>query len=621
MAYKRLEEYGLIGNLHSAALVGLDGSIDWLCLPAFDSSSVFAAILDDQKGGSFTITSDEAHDRRQIYFPETNVLTTRFGGNDSVAQITDFMPIGENGDGTGRVHSHSHRHHTGDSVGRGNERRLIRYVQGVMGTTVLRLECRPRFSFGRTGHTVEMTDSGVIFRAETGERLSLTLPCDFSIRDGGVSAEFTLGPKEAMSFSLEWLGHNSAKPDKLTAQQGDQLFHETVDFWREWVSRCTYNGRWREDVIRSLLTLKLLTYSPTGAIIAAPTTSLPEDIGGSRNWDYRYCWIRDASLTVQTFMRTGYVEEARMFMRWLGERCREMSDAEHPLQIMYGIRGERELDEMELKHLDGYLASKPVRIGNAAHKQLQLDMYGELFEAVYVYNRHAYPISYDLWRSLSRILDWVAANWMMKDEGIWEVRGGAKHFVHSKLMAWNALAKGLKLADERSLPASRDLWMTARDNILLEIMEKGWNHELQSFVQSYGSEVLDASLLQLLNIGALSPRDPRMISTVAQIEARLSRDSLVYRYDHIASPDGLSGKEGTFTMCTFWLVEALTRMGRLDDARFLFERMLTYSSPLGLYAEETGSTGELLGNFPQAFTHLSLINSAFILDRALDRGR
>jgi GH15 family glucan-1,4-alpha-glucosidase len=424
-----------------------------------------------------------------------------------------------------------------------------------------------------------------------------------------------------MTFSLEWLTDESPKPKILSPSQGEDLFHETVTFWREWVAKGTYNGRWREDMIRSLLTLKLLTYSPTGAIIAAPTTSLPEEIGGSRNWDYRYCWIRDSALTLQAFMRTGYIEEARRFMRWLGERCRETTGSDHPLQIMYGIRGEKELTEVVLDHLDGYQGSKPVRVGNAAHGQLQLDMYGELLEAIYVYNRHAYPISFDLWRSLTTILDWVANNWKRPDEGIWEVRGGPRQFVHSKLMAWNALAKGLKIADERSFPASRELWINARDEILLEIMEKGWNHELQSFVQSYGSDVLDASLLQLLNIGALSPRDPRMISTVAQIEQRLSRDSLVYRYDPAASPDGLEGTEGTFTMCTFWLVEAFTRMGKLDDARFLFERMLGYASPLGLYAEETGPTGDLLGNFPQAFTHLSLINAAFILDRALDRGR
>jgi GH15 family glucan-1,4-alpha-glucosidase len=319
-------------------------------------------------------------------------------------------------------------------------------------------------------------------------------------------------------------------------------------------------------------------------------------------------------------MRMGYVDEARGFMRWLGKRTRESSgNSESPLQIMYGIRGEHHLEETTLDHLSGYRNSSPVRIGNDAHSQFQLDIYGELMESVYIYNRHGWPISYDMWMSLSGILDWVSKNWQKPDEGIWEVRGDRKHFVHSKLMAWNALVKGLKLADERSFPANRELWISVIDEIFHEIMDKGWNEDLQSFTQSYGSPVVDAALLQLLNIGALSPRDPRMISTIKRIEETLTRDSLVYRYDPEESPDGLSGREGTFTMCTFWLAESYTRSGRLEDARFLFERMLGYASPLGLFAEETGPTGDMLGNFPQAFTHLALINSAFILDRALER--
>ncbi|MBT3995515.1 MAG: glycoside hydrolase family 15 protein [Chloroflexi bacterium] len=615
MTYKRIEDYGLIGNMHTAALVGNDGSIDWLCLPFFDSPAVFNSLLDDEKGGHFSISAVDAVDNRQIYFPETNVLITRFGSDHSAAQVTDFMPVHED-------------HGFGSDPWTDTqpeidceESKIVRLVQGLLGETNMRMECKPAFEFASTGHQVEKTDGGVIFTSDNGVRISLTAPCEFIIEDGTAYADFKLDHGESIAFVLEQFDSNGEMPVDLTADDADVLFRETVDFWRDWVSKCTYQGRWREDVIRSLLVLKLLTFSPTGAIIAAPTASLPEEIGGERNWDYRYCWIRDAALTIDAFMRMGYVDEARGFMRWLGRRTRETNgNSESPLQIMYGIRGEHQLEEKTLDHLSGYRNSKPVRIGNGAYDQFQLDIYGELMESVYIYNRHGWPISYDMWMSLSKILDWVAGNWQKPDEGIWEVRGGRKQFVHSKLMAWNALAKGLKLADERSFPANRDMWISARDDIFREIVDKGWNEELQSFTQSYGSNVVDAALLQLLNIGALSPRDPRMSSTLKRIEETLTRDSLVYRYDPEESLDGLEGREGTFTMCTFWLAESYTRSGRLEDARFLFERMLGYASPLGLFAEETGPTGDMLGNFPQAFTHLALINSAFILDRALDHG-
>ena len=615
MAFKRIEDYGLIGNMHTAALVANDGSIDWLCLPFFDSPAVFNSILDDEKGGSFSITGIDSVDHRQIYFPETNVLITRFGSDDSAAQVTDFMPVHEQHDEAGGLAQFEYDNLSGE------EARVVRLAQGVLGETKMRMECRPAFDFAGTSHRVEKAEGGVIFTSDSGERLSLTAPCEIKIENGSAVAEFTLSYGESMPFVLERMGLAIDTPTSFTADEAEGLFRHTVDFWRDWVAKCTYQGRWREDVIRSLLALKLLTFSPTGAIIAAPTASLPEEIGGKRNWDYRYCWIRDAALTIDAFMRMGYVDEARGFMRWLGNRTREAHEGlGRPLQIMYGIRGEHVLEEKILGHLSGYRNSGPVRIGNGAYDTFQLDIYGELMESVYIYNRHGWPISYDMWISLSKILDWVSNNWQEPDEGIWETRGGRQHFVHSKLMAWNALAKGLKLADERSFPANRELWITARDSILREIMDKGWNEELQSFTQFYGSSVVDAALLQLLNIGALSPRDPRMMSTLKRIEETLTRDSLVYRYDPEKSPDGLEGREGTFTMCTFWLVEALTRSGRLESARFLFERMLGYASPLGLFAEETGPTGDMLGNFPQAFTHLALINSAFILDRALRHG-
>lgn len=493
-------------------------------MPFFDSPAVFNSLLDDEKGGRFSISAIDSVDHRQIYFPETNVLITRFGSDDSAAQVTDFMPVHEQHDEAGGPGQFEY-----DNLN-GEEARVVRLVQGVLGETRMRMECKPAFNFAGTSHRVEKAEGGVIFTSDSGERLSLTAPCEFKIENGTALAEFTLSYGESMPFVLERMGAAVDNPTCFTAAAADVQFRQTVDFWRDWVSKCTFQGRWREDVIRSLLVLKLLTFSPTGAIIAAPTTSLPEEIGGERNWDYRYCWIRDAALTVDAFMRMGYVEEARGFMRWLGDRTREAhADTGRPLQIMYGIRGEHNLEEKILGHLGGYRGSGPVRIGNGAYDTFQLDIYGELMESVYIYNRHGWPISYDMWISLSKILDWVSDNWQMPDEGIWETRGGRQHFVHSKLMTWNALAKGLKLADERSFPANRDLWIAARDRILYEIMDKGWNEELQSFTQSYSSSVVDAALLQLLNIGALSPRDPRMMSTLKRIEETLTRDSLVYR--------------------------------------------------------------------------------------------
>ena len=615
MTFKRIEEYGLIGNMHSAALVGDDGSIDWLCLPYFDSPSIFSKLIDDDRGGYFRISAVDSVDNRQMYFPETNVLITRFGSSDSAAQVTDFMPVHGGHEFAGDPWSES------SVTDECEASRIVRQATGVLGTTTMRMECRPAFGYGLTDHTVEKIDGGVRFTSGDGEVLTLVAPCEFAIKDGVVYATFVLEHDESVPFVLEWDGAPEHSPELISSNDADGLLRDTVEYWRNWVGKCTYQGRWREEVVRSLLALKLLTFAPSGAIIAAPTTSLPEDIGGVRNWDYRYCWIRDAALTIDAFMRMGYVDEARGFMRWLGARTREQHIVDgRPLQVMYSIWGDHELDERELDHMPGYRDSKPVRVGNGAYNQFQLDIYGELMESVYIYNRHGWPISFDMWKSLSGILDWVSSNWQEPDEGIWEVRGGRRHFVHSKLMAWNALAKGLKLADERSFPANRELWISSRDQLFREVMEEGWNEDLKSFTQSYGSSVVDAALLQLLNIGALSPRDPRMSSTLERIENTLTRDSLVFRYDPEEAEDGLEGKEGTFSMCTFWLVEALTRSGRLEEARFLFERMLGYASPLGLFSEETGPTGEMLGNFPQAFTHLALITSAFILDRALDHG-
>ena len=437
-----------------------------------------------------------------------------------------------------------------------------------------------------------------------------------------MTAEFVLGVGESQYFSIKGVEKKEAGSEDVCELKCDaiELFGQTCDFWRAWISKSEYRGRWREMVNRSALTLKLLTFSPTGAIVAAPTTSLPEEIEGKRNWDYRFTWIRDASFTLYGLLRLGFTEEADAFMHWLEARCNELNK-DGSLQIMYGIRGEHHLPEIELNHLCGWNNSRPVRIGNGAVGQLQLDIYGELMDSVYLYNKYGQPISYDLWVNLRRLLDWVCDHWMEPDEGIWEVRGGRKHFVYSKVMCWVALDRGLRLAHKRSFPAPHDRWLKVRDQIYEEVMEKGWNPEIKSFVQYYGSHTLDASTLIMPLVKFISPTDPRMVSTLDHIMKNLVSDSLVYRYKNDEYyHDGLDGEEGTFSMCTFWLVEALTRAGRLHEARMIFEKMLTFANPLGLYAEEIGSHGEQLGNYPQAFTHLALISAAHNLDKALGGG-
>jgi GH15 family glucan-1,4-alpha-glucosidase len=415
----------------------------------------------------------------------------------------------------------------------------------------------------------------------------------------------------------------------VSDEHAQTLFESTVLFWREWLSQCNYSGRWREMVARSALVLKLLTFEPTGAIVAASTCSLPEEIGGMRNWDYRYTWIRDSAFTLYGLLRIGFTQEAAAFMDWLDKRSHEPGDALGPLQIVYGIDGRKDLTEHVLDHLEGYRGSRPVRIGNDAYRHLQLDIYGELMDSIYLYNKHGSPISYDTWQHVRNLLNWLSENWNRPDEGIWEVRGGRRHFVYSRLMCWVAMDRGLRLAEKRSFPADHSRWLSVRDQIYEDIMKNGWHEPRQAFVQYYGSDSLDASNLIMPLVFFLAPTDPRMLKTLAAInrplaEGGLVSDGLVYRYDAAKGTDGLQGDEGTFNMCTFWLVEALTRAGRVDrrrvyEAQLLFERMLGYANHLGLYAEETGHSGEALGNFPQAFTHLTLISAAFNLNRALGK--
>jgi GH15 family glucan-1,4-alpha-glucosidase len=599
--YLPIADHGLIGDLHSVALVGTDGTIDWYCNSGFDCASVFAAILDADRGGSFELAAEEQAQTKQFYFPDTNVLITRYFTEEGVGEVQDFMPI------------------TGDPT-EISRHRLIRRTMCVRGSITFRVRVAPRFDYARQLHTVRRHGGQVLF--ESGDlvlALTATVPLDHDAQDA--TATFKLLEGESEVFALDQVGDDTA-PRSCPYAEAEQELNATVDFWRRWLSASRYRGRWRETVHRSALTLKLLTYAPTGAIVAAPTTSLPEQIGGQRNWDYRYLWIRDAAFCVYALLRLGFKGEAEAFMGFLVAHVPlRGGSASGPLQIMYGIDGRTELPETELPHLEGYQESAPVRIGNAAAGQLQLDIYGALIDSVYLYDKWGQPISSDQWDAICELVDWVCDHWDQPDEGIWETRGGRKNFVYSRLMCWVAVERAMRIARRRGLPADLEQWGLARDAIYRQIMQRGWSATRQAFIQHFGDDVLDASVLMMPLAKFISPTDPKWLATLDALTKDLVSDSLVYRYDPEASPDGLRGEEGTFSICSFWYVEALTRSGRIDEARLAFEKMLTYANHLGLYAEQISRTGEQQGNFPQAFTHLALISAAFNLDRALGLGR
>jgi GH15 family glucan-1,4-alpha-glucosidase len=599
--YQPIENYGVIGDLHSIALVGLDGSIDFMCFPEFDSPTIFAALLDHEKGGKFSISPVLDNVRhKQLYLPDSCILLTRFLSSDGVAELSDFMPVEE------RFHAHD----------------LVRRVKTVRGELPYRMICAPRFDYGRADHTVEVADGQVIFASRGADKTVIRLrTCvPLKIVDGAAVAEFTLRAGQTASFVLEQVIPQAESPS-TSPDYVSTSFKQTSDFWHRWVRGMQYNGRWREMMQRSAMTLKLMTSARYGSLVAAPTFGLPEQIGGARNWDYRYTWIRDASFTLYALIRLGYTHEAGRFMNWIEARCSELNP-DGSLQIMYGIDGRHDLTETTLDHLEGYRGSRPVRIGNGAYNQLQLDIYGELMDSVYLYNKYGEPISYDLWRNLVRLIDWVCDNWRRPDEGIWEVRGGKREFLFSKVLAWVAVDRGVRLAMKRSFPAPLARWQEVRDQIYLDVMRNFWDPKLKSFVQYRGSDALDASSLLMPLVKFISPTDPRWLSTLRGIEKHLVDDSLVYRYRvDRAADDGLSGEEGTFNMCSFWYVECLSRAGDLDAARLYLEKMFGYANHLGLYGEELGLAGETLGNFPQAFTHLGLISAAYNLNLKLDQRR
>jgi GH15 family glucan-1,4-alpha-glucosidase len=606
MTETAIAEHALIGDLQTAALVTTDGSVDWLCLPRFDSPSVFAALLDDERGGRFRIRpAGVEYTTKQMYHPDSAVVLTRFFTEAGVGQVVDFMP---------QAGSTATNHH-----------RLVRMVHCVRGRMSFEVELAPRFDYGRQAHRVDVTESGAVFATD---ELALTLhvvrePEDehmarVTVDDQDVRATLDLTAGQVRGVVLE--SSADGPPREIGVPEIRRLLDETVGFWRSWLAGSTYTGRWREAVQRSAITLKLMTYAPTGGLVAAPTAALPEQVGGERNWDYRYTWIRDASFSVHALLRLGLVDEAAQFASWLGDRVREHVGSDTgPLNIMYRIDGSPDLKEEALDHWSGYRGSAPVRIGNGAAEQLQLDIYGEALDSLFAAEQAGLPLPYQGWSAITGVLNWLADKWDQPEEGIWETRGGRQPFTYGRVMCWVAFDRGIRLAIKHGLPAPLGRWTDERDRIYHQVMEKGFHTTRQAFVQHYGTDVLDAALLRMPTVGFIDGRDPLWESTLKAMDEELVTDSLVYRYDPDASPDGLRGSEGTFSLCTFAYVDALTRAGRLDDARTAFEKMLTYANHVGLYSEEIALTGEQIGNFPQAFTHLALIDAATSLDAALDR--
>jgi GH15 family glucan-1,4-alpha-glucosidase len=600
--YPPIGEHGLIGDLQTAALVTTDGTVDWFCCPRFDSPSVFASLLDHDNGGRFRIGPEgDDYVARQLYFPDTAILVTRFMTPEGVGEVLDFMPVHD-------PHRASDRH------------RLARVVRCVRGQMRFVLDCAPRFDYGRQPHELELTEEGAVFHTPT-LRLTLHGAGAGALQRHGndVRGALTVHAGQAGGVVLE--SGAPGPPRRMAPEELLRLFEETARFWRGWLARSSYRGRWREQVARSAVTLKLLTYAPTGALVAAATAGLPELVGGERNWDYRYTWVRDGSFSVHALLGLGFTEEAEAFMRWLGDRADEqVGEASGPLKIMYRVDGSSDLKEETLDHWEGYAGSRPVRIGNGAADQLQLDIYGELLDSVWLADRHGIRVGHPGWVKLAQMTDWLCQHWDQPDEGVWETRGGRQNFTYGRLMCWVALDRMVRLAQGYGRPADLGRWVEQRDRIYRQIMEQSWNRKRRAFTQHDKTEVLDASLLMMPLVGFVAPRDPMWLQTLDAMDDELVSDSLVYRYDPSASPDGLRGHEGTFSICTFWYVDALARSRRLEQARLVFEKMFTYANHLGLFAEEIGQTGEQLGNFPQAFTHLSLINAAITLNHQLDHG-
>jgi GH15 family glucan-1,4-alpha-glucosidase len=608
-SYPLIENHGLIGDLQTAALVSTEGAVDWFCTPRFDSPSVFGALLDREKGGHCTVRpAHRTYTVKQLYLPATAVLVTRFMTAAGAGEVVDFMPV------TGTTATPRHR--------------LVRLVRCVRGSMTFEVEVAPRFDYGRSKHEVHISQHGAVFAAEDGTELTVNPirePGDDRLGDvltdesGDLHLSLALKAGQQRGLVLETGAEGPPAEIRLDAYE--RLFDETVAFWRSWLAKSRYTGRWREMVERSAITLKLMTFAPSGALVAAPTAALPEQLGGERNWDYRFTWTRDASFSVYALLGLGFTEEAGAFIGWLSDRVKEQvgsGGGTGPLNVMYKVDGSSDLDEQILGHWEGYAGSRPVRIGNGAATQLQLDIYGEALDSIYFAHQRGFQIGYAGWTAMRANLDWLASHWDQAEEGIWETRGGRQDFTYGRIMSWVAFDRALRLAESKGWPSAAGRWRTERDATYDQVMAKGWNEERRAFVQHYGSDVLDSSLLRMATVGFLSPEDPIWTSTLDAFERELVSDSLVYRYNPEASPDGLRGSEGTFSLCTFMYVDALARAGRGEKARLVFEKMMGYANHLGLYSEEIDLTGRQLGNFPQAFTHLALIDAALTLDRVLD---
>ena len=601
--YKPISDYGLFGNCHSAALVDLEGSIDWCCLPRFDSPAVFSRILDSGKGGYFQVVPRPVRSVRRRHLPGTNVLETTFETDTGVAKLTDFMPFDrhQRPQETFEVSPHQ---------------QVLRILECTSGSVQFVVECRPRFDYGTIVPHAGLDTSYTGYAHGGADALSVYCSAPMREVDDGFQCEGLLRAGERLYSAVTYQPWSSHSGEVLNATEIEEKLGDTVRFWQEWASICTYDGEYREVVLRSALTLKALTYMPSGGLVAAATSSLPEVVGGARNWDYRFTWIRDASFALYALSILGYTAEARAFKDWLEwstvGRARD-------LQVMYGLGGERRLSEVEISGLEGYRLSRPVRMGNGAYSQFQLDIYGEVMDSAHLYRKFGGEMDPKYWQYLRRVVDFVIDHWREPDEGVWETRGGRQQFVFSKVWCWVALDRAIKAARALKLPGDVERWRRVRAEIKDEVLTKGYDDQRGAFVQAFGSKVLDASILMLPLVGFIRADDPRMRSTIEAIERELtSSQGFVYRYRDF--DDGLGGQEGTFTVCTFWLADDLILLGQVDKARKLFHKLLKCTNDLGLLSEEIDAeTGEMLGNFPQAFSHMALINTAVQLERAQEQ--